>query len=229
MEIVGHRGACGRAPENTLRSFAQAIELGCQRTELDVQVSADGIAVVMHDATVDRTTNGHGAVSAFTLHQLKQLHAGAGERIPSLEEVMALCRDKIALQIELKAPGSPALVASLIERAWDPAKTVITSFDLGLLDAFASLEPSIPLGLLNRDPGLDMIGVASAHRHRWICPRVDIASADLIVRAHGSALKVYVYHVNRAEQAAALIRWGVDAIGTDHPEMVAGLLADHSG
>jgi glycerophosphoryl diester phosphodiesterase len=229
MEIVGHRGACGRAPENTLRSFAQAIELGCHRAELDVQVSADGIAVVLHDATVDRTTDGHGAVSAFNLQQLKQLDAGAGEKIPTLEEVMALCRHRIALQIELKAQGSPALVAALIERAWDPEKTVITSFDLGLLDAFASLMPSIPLGLLNRDAELDMIAVASAHRHRWICPRVDITTADLIARAHGSAFKVYVYHVNRSDEAAALIRWGVDAIGTDHPGMVAGLLASQSG
>jgi len=229
MEIVGHRGACGHAPENTLRSFARAIELGCHRTELDVQVSADGVAVVMHDATVDRTTNGQGAVSALDLQQLKQLDAGEGEKIPTLEEVMALCRHKIALQIELKANQSPALVAQLIERAWKPEKTVITSFDLELLDAFASLMPSIPLGLLNRDAELDMIGMASEHGHHWICPRVDITTADLITRAQGSAFKVYAYHVNRSEQAAALIRWGVDAIGTDHPEMVAGLLANQSG
>jgi glycerophosphoryl diester phosphodiesterase len=221
MEIVGHRGACGQAPENTLRSFARAIELGCQRAELDVQVSADGVAVIMHDATVDRTTNGQGAVSALTLEQLKELDAGGGEKIPTLEEVMALCRHRIALQIELKAKKSPPLVAALIERAWDIDKTVVTSFDLELLDQFAALMPAISLGLLTRDAGLDMIGLASVHNHCWICPRVDIASADLIARAHGAALKVYVYHVNRSDQAEALIRWGADAIGTDHPEMVA--------
>jgi glycerophosphoryl diester phosphodiesterase len=228
MEIVGHRGACGHAPENTLGSFARAIELGCHRAELDVQVSADGVAVIMHDATVDRTTCGQGPVSALTLEQLKQLNAGGGERIPTLEEVMALCRHKIALQIELKAKASPPLVARLIERAWDAEKTVITSFDLELLDKFAALMPAIPLGLLNRDAALDMIGLASVHNHPWICPRVDIASAELIERAHRSALKVYVYHVNRSEQAEALIRWGADAIGTDHPEMVARLVANRS-
>src|SRR5262245_46192344 len=169
MEIVGHRGACGGAPENTLRSFARAIELGCHRTELDVQVSADGTAVVMHDATVDRTTDGRGAVSALTVAELKKLDAGAGEKIPTLEEVMDLCRHKIDLQIELKAKKSPALVADLIKRAWEPRKTVVTSFDLELLNEFAVLIPAIPLGLLNRDAALDMIGVASAHRHRWIC------------------------------------------------------------
>lgn len=228
MEIVGHRGACAHAPENTLKSFARAIELGCQRAELDVQVSADGVAVVMHDATVDRTTDGHGAVSALTLGELKRLDAGGGEKIPTLEEVMALCRHKIALQIELKARHSPAHVARLIERAWDPKQTVVTSFDLDLLDEFAALVPSIPLGLLNRDPDLDMIGVASNHRHQWICPRGDIASAELIARAHGAALKVYVYHVNQAALAESLIGWGVDAIGTDHPEMVARLAANKS-
>ena len=229
MEIVGHRGACGLAPENTLRSFARAIELGCHRAELDVQVSADGVAVVMHDSTVDRTTDGCGAVGAFTLDELKRLDAGAGEKVPTLEEVMALCRHKIDLQIELKAKHSPALVAQLIEQAWDPTKTVVTSFDLELLDEFAALMPSIPLGLLNRNADLDMIGVASTHHHRWICPRADIATADLVSRAHGSALKVYVYHVNQSEQAESLVRWDVDAIGTDHPEMVARLLATKPG
>lgn len=224
MEIVGHRGACGDAPENTLRSFTRAIELGCHRAELDVQVSADGVAVVMHDATVDRTTNGEGAVSALTVKQLKTLDAGAGEKIPTLEEVMVLCRRQIDLQIELKAEKSPSLVADLIERAWEPEKTVVTSFDLELLDEFAALMPTIPLGLLNRDPALDMIGVASAHRHGWICPRADIAIADAVARAHRSGLKVYVYHVNQSHQAAALIHCGVDAIGTDHPEMVKRLL-----
>ena len=229
MEIVGHRGACGHAPENTLRSFARAIDLGCRRAELDVQVSADGVAVVMHDATVDRTTDGQGAVSALTLQRLKELDAGTGEKIPTLEEVMALCRHRIDLQIELKAKNSPPLVARLIERAWDAPNTVITSFDLDLLDDFAALMPTIPLGLLNRNADLDMIRVASTHRHLWICPRADIATADLVERAHRSAFKVYVYHVNRSEQAESLIRWGVDAIGTDHPEIVAQLLANRSG
>jgi glycerophosphoryl diester phosphodiesterase len=229
MEIVGHRGACGDAPENTLRSFTRAIELGCNRTELDVQVSADNAAVVMHDTTVDRTTDGKGAVSALTLRQLKTFDAGGGEKIPTLEEVMALCRHKIDLQIELKAKKSPALVADLITHAWEPAKTVVTSFDLQLLDEFAALMPSTPLGLLNRDAALDMIGVAAAHRHRLICPRVDIATAELVARAHASGLKIYVYHVNQSQNARSLIRWGVDAIGTDYPEMVARLLTDQAG
>ena len=147
MVIVEHRGAWGHASENTLRSFAKAIELGCQR-----------------------------------------------------------------------------VVARLIERSWNADKTVVTSFDLALLDAFAALTPSIPLGLLNRNPDLDMVGVSITHRHRWICPRANITTQQLIAKAHAAGLLVYVYRVNEAEIANQLISLAVDAVGTDHPEMVATLL-----
>ncbi|MGH7774369.1 MAG: glycerophosphodiester phosphodiesterase [Candidatus Binatia bacterium] len=224
MDIVGHRGACGHAPENTLKSFAKAIELGCQRVELDVHVSADGAPVVIHDETLDRTTNGKGSVRTLTLAELEKLDAGGGERIPALAEVMELCRGKVALQIELKDSTSPPLVAQLIEKEWDRKRVVVTSFNLSLLDEFATLIPDIPLGLLNRNPALDMIATAKEHGHRWICPRFNIVSHDLVNRAHDVGLLVYVYHVNQQQIAEDLILWRVDAVGTDYPELVSGLL-----
>ena len=223
MEIVGHRGACGHAPENTLKSFARAIELGCQRVEMDIYVSADLIPVVIHDATVDRTTNGKGPVEAMTFAELKRLDAGDGERIPSLAEVMHLCRGRVAVQIELKGRGSPTLVAKQIEEPWGCQNVVITSFKLSLLDEFARILPAIPMGLLNKNPTLDMVAVASARHHQWICPRWDIVDRDLIGRAHKAALLVYAYHVNDRPSIVRLIDWRVDAIGTDYPEMVAEL------
>lgn len=225
MDIVGHRGACGHAPENTLRSFAKAIALGCQRVELDIHLSADRVPVVIHDQTVDRTTNGKGAVRELTLAQLKSLEAGEKESIPTLLEVMDLCRGRAELQIELKEPDSPPPVAGLIREYWEPEKAVITSFQLSLLDAFAALMPHIPRGLLNRDPNLDMIALARRHRHLWICPRFSIVSEDLVGRAHEARLLLYVYHVNDRDLARELIRWGADALGTDYPEMVFGVLS----
>jgi glycerophosphoryl diester phosphodiesterase len=224
LEIVGHRGACGHAPENTLKSFARAIELGCQRVEMDVHVSADLIPVVIHDPTVDRTTDGKGPVAAMTFPELKRLDAGDGERIPALTEVMHLCLGRVAIQIELKGRGSPVLVARQIEEPWDCHNVVITSFELPLLDEFSRIRPAIPMGLLNKNPTLDMIAVAVERRHQWICPRCDIVDQDLVARAHQAALGVYAYHVNDRQSAARLIDWRVDAIGTDHPEMVANLL-----
>ena len=224
MDIVGHRGACGHAPENTLKSFARAIELGCQRVEMDVYVSADLIPVVIHDPTLDRTTDGKGPVAAMTFAQLKQLDAGDGERIPSLAEVMHLCRGRVAIQVELKGQGSPALVAKQIEEPWGCHNVVITSFELPLLDEFSRILPAIPMGLLNKNPTLDMIAIALERRHQWICPRFDIVDQDLVGRAHEAALLIYAYHVNDRQTTARLIGWRVDAIGTDHPEMVANIL-----
>ena len=161
MVIVGHRGACGHAPENTLKSFAKAIELGCQRVELDIHLSKDGVPVVIHDPTVDRTTNGKGAVKRLLLAELKKLDAGGGESIPTLTDVMNLCRGKVELQIELKDPDCFPVVAELVNRQWSQKPVVVTSFDLSLLKEFATLMPDVPLGLLNKNPDLDMITVAS--------------------------------------------------------------------
>jgi len=222
MEIVGHRGACGYAPENTLKSFSRAIDMGCQRVEMDIQVSKDRVPVIMHDERVDRTTGGKGLVGELTLAELKSLDAGDGERIPTLEEVIELCRGKIALQIELKAKNSPALVAALVERRTGSDSLVVTSFDLALLRQFAALLPPVPLGLLNRDANLDMIATAVENRHRWICPRFDIATQPLVAAAHGSGLLVYVYHVIERRLASQFMDWGVDAIGTDFPDLLSG-------
>ncbi len=224
VEIVGHRGACGKAPENTLKSFEAGIASGCHRVELDVQVSADGVAVVMHDVTVDRTTDGKGRVDGMDLGALKRLDAGEGERIPTLEEVMNLCRHRVGLQIELKASSSPALVAQLIDRCWGRGDVVVTSFQLALLDEFSLLIPEIPCGVLNNKSEFDMVTIAARHGHRWICPRANIATEILVRTAHRVGLMVYAYHVNEALLAANLIRWGVDAIGTDYPLMVTALL-----
>jgi glycerophosphoryl diester phosphodiesterase len=103
MKIVGHRGAEGYAPENTLLSFEKAIELGCDRAELDVRLSKDGEIFVMHDAAVDRTTDGHGLVAEMTGDELKNLNCPSGQKIPTLQEAIDVCKGKIDLQIELKA------------------------------------------------------------------------------------------------------------------------------
>lgn len=225
MDIVGHRGACGHAPENTLRSFRKAIELGCQRAELDVHLSKDGVPVVIHDSKLERTTNGRGDVKELTLSELKQLDAGDGEQIPTLLEVMELSRGKIGLQIELKDPDSPPPVAELVQKYRNATKVVITSFDLALISEFGRLMPLVPRGLLNRKANLDMVAVAQEHGHSWICPRFDVVIQELVRKAHASALRVYVYHVNERNLAHKLISWRVDAIGTDDPEMVSELLS----
>ncbi len=111
---IGHRGAAGHAPENTLDSFRKAVELECDMTELDVHVCASGEVVVIHDETLDRTTDGKGQVSDHKLSELKQLDAGNGEEIPTLAEVLMLLKDKVMLNIELKGLGTAKPVYDLV-------------------------------------------------------------------------------------------------------------------
>jgi glycerophosphoryl diester phosphodiesterase len=223
MVIVGHRGACGHATENTLKSFAKAIELGCGRVEFDIHLSQDGIPMVIHDSTLDRTTNGKGPVKGLPLVELKKLDAGDGEPIPTLVEAIDFCKGKVEIQIELKDRDCPPAVASLIKSRWGRKNVVVTSFDLSSLNQFATLMPDVPLGLLNRDPQLDMVKVAQENGNQWICPRFDVVTRELVIRAHSKGLLVYVYHVNDRRSANQLASWGVDAIGTDSPEIASNL------
>jgi len=115
FKIVGHRGAAGCEAENTLSSFQKAIDLGCDRTELDVHLSKDNELIVIHDATLSRTTTSRERVKNKTLAELKQLHCVNGEQLPTLQEVVTFCKNKVSLLIELKAAGTPAAVTALVK------------------------------------------------------------------------------------------------------------------
>src|SRR3989344_9380836 len=115
MLKIGHRGACGYAPENTLKSFQRAIDLGVDAIELDVQLCKSGELIVMHDNTVDRTTDGSGFIKKLKLKDLKKLDAGEGERIPTLEEVLNLVDRRVKVNIELKGPKTAKPALKLID------------------------------------------------------------------------------------------------------------------
>lgn len=114
--VSAHRGASAELPENTLAAFRRALEQGAEGIELDVALSADGVAVVLHDATVDRTTDGTGDVAALTLQELRVLDAGGGERVPTLDEVLALAAGRAEVNIELKSADAAPAVAACVAR-----------------------------------------------------------------------------------------------------------------
>ena len=239
---IGHRGASGRFPENTLSSFRAAIEAGAEMCELDVQMTRDGVAVVIHDDTVDRTTDGHGLVAGLTLAELKRLDAGAkfdrtgdrkfaGERIPTLDEVFAAVKDRCALNIELKAKHSERQVCELMRkhRAIDTSSTMpsmISSFEWDLLWRAREIEPAIRIGMLAEENPERLVAEAIARRVAAINPRFDLATAELCAQAHSKGLKVYAWTVDAPEAMRALAENGVDGIMTNYPERLRALIAE---
>ena len=228
---IAHRGASGEFPENTLAAFAAAIEAGAQMCELDVQLSADGVAMVIHDDTVDRTTDGKGAVSSMSLAELRRLDAGckfgaafAGARIPTLDEVLNLAKGRCALNVELKGAGVESEVCRLVRAHHAFADTIVSSFDWDSLAAARKLEPALRLGVL-ADRRADAALQAAAHlRAASVNPRYDLVTAAMVKRAHDAGLKVLVWTIDKPARMRRMIAMGVDGIMTDYPARLAALL-----
>ncbi|GMA50899.1 glycerophosphoryl diester phosphodiesterase [Alicyclobacillus contaminans] len=236
MEIWAHRGWSARYPENTMASFQAALELGVRGIELDVQLSKDGIPVVLHDDTVQRTTDGQGRVRDFTWSHLRQLDAGSwfhprfsGETIPTLGEVLALVQTRGHLthvNVELKATSVGA--QDLVDAVWrtvhatDIASLVLfSSFDPNLLHALRRYSRRIRLALLtpawNADAAHAAKEIAAQDIHldaAHFCTAV----LDDVRRNHHQALRVYT--VNQPDAAVHLWRSGVSGIFTDCPDLM---------
>lgn len=223
-KVVAHRGYSAVAPENTLAAFRAAIDAGADAIEFDVRLTRDGHAVVLHDATVDRTTNGHGEVSKLTLAELRALRANKrfaprfpDARVPTLDEVLALARGRTMALAELKDPDRkrlPRLLAEALIRHDMARRTLVISFHAGSLRRFRKLAPAVPVGLLALpyDPP----------RRRAIQVRADAmlgffgALDRRVVRtARAAGLEVYSWTVNDPVALRRIARLGVDGIISD--------------
>ncbi len=222
---IAHRGASGLEPENTLLSFARAIELGATWLELDVQRLGDDL-VVLHDDTVDRTTNGTGRLQDFTLARLRALDAGAGERIPLLQEVLDLVAGRARIHVELKGEGTAAPTVALLTRAlvhgpWEAGSFVLSSFAWDRLEEARALAPALPLAALISGhvapealEAAVRLGAEGVHVGKWA------ARAGVVRDARALGLAVRVFTVNERWEYELMRRIGVDAVFTDHPERV---------
>ncbi|HVA77745.1 MAG TPA: glycerophosphodiester phosphodiesterase family protein [Candidatus Binataceae bacterium] len=223
---IGHRGASKAFPENTLAAFRAACDAGADMCELDVQLSRDGAVVVIHDDTVDRTTNGHGAVAELTLEQLKALDAGRGERIPTLEEVFAAMAGRCGLNVELKIAGLEAQVAAIM-RKWNAIGTsMVSSFEWGALEAMRTLAPEIRAGVLAEKKPDRMLEAAQRMHAYAVNPRFDLATREFCAAAHERGFKVFVWTVDAPEAMRALIDAGVDGIMTNYPDRMRSVAGE---
>ena len=234
--FIGHRGAAGYAPENTLASFQKAYELGCRYIEFDVMLSADGDAFVFHDNALKRTTNGRGEFGLVTTAYIQSLDAGRwfskafkNEPIPSLQETIVwLNAHDMQANIEIKPypntmEQTTLAVLSHINRYWAQEKPwpLVSSFDLEALSLCRSLSPEMPLGLLLEKWQDNALKIA----HDLQCVSVHLnrraVTADRVAMLKDAGYLVYVYTVNRRRKARKLLKWGVDALFTDYPDLLS--------
>lgn len=223
MLKIGHRGAMGYAPENTLASFAKALELSVDGIELDVHLCRSGETVVIHDARVDRTTSGQGQVREMTLRQLKEFDAGKGEHLLTLEEVLDFVNHRALIDIELKAEGVADPVAVIIgqfieSRGWKPEQFMITSFDHHELKRCHELIPYIPFGPLLAAKPLDYARIAQDMKADGIMPFFEFLDEKFVQDAHQRGLKVITWTVDRPEDIKKVMDMGVDGIISNYPD-----------
>lgn len=218
---IGHRGAAGHAPENTLRSIALALSQGAPWVEVDVY-AVENTLVVIHDDTLERTTNGSGAVMDTSLTVLRALDAGLGERIPTLDEVFDLCAGRAGVNIELKGPDTAAPVARFLAdrlaAGWPRLGVLVSSFDLAQLETLRALAPDVPVaplfGTLPED-GIERALRLGATSINLPLKGIDDAQVEAI---HAAGLRVFVYTVNAPEDLQRLRAMGVDGVFSDYPD-----------
>ena len=234
--VMGHRGARGLAPENTIASFESARKIGVDCVELDVHVSKDDHLIVMHDATVDRTTDGHGYIKDMSLAEIETLDAGswfdpryAGEKVPTLTEVLEWSGNEMPLVIELKGGFEQGLVHRVIDLVWryDAANEVILiSFDHRALQHVKALSPEIRTGVLYVARLVDPIAVARGAVADALHPNWNYVDRELVREAHTSGLALSTWTVNEPEDMRTLIEMGVDSIGTDYPDRLVAVVEE---
>ena len=228
--VVAHRGASAEEPENTLAAFERAVAAGADVVEFDVRMTADDVAVVLHDPDVDRTTQGHGLVREMSLEEVRALG------VPTLEEVLLLLSGRVALDIEIKnIPGQPdfdgqreaAVEATLLalELTAFVGQAMLSSFNPFSIARSRALAPDVPTGLLT-EPEVDVragLTFASEQGHVWLLPfagRVVEAGPDLPGEIHDAGLLLGTWITDDPDDAVALMRGGVDAVATNDPASI---------
>jgi glycerophosphoryl diester phosphodiesterase len=232
MLLIAHRGASGHAPENTLAAFKKAVTLGATFIETDLQLTRDARLVAIHDETVNRTTNGKGAVHDMTLAELRRLDAGswfgsefAGERIPTLEEVLDFAKKfDVIFYLEMKPGGSwggeHALIGGL-RLSGEIARTIVISFDSAILANIRKIEPTLMTGLLYDGNIEEPIERALEVGARQLAIRGDLISPGLLTAARKKDLQVVCWTVNHSAQMRLLMDAGVDGIISDYPDRLS--------
>ena len=235
---IAHRGASGYEPENTIRAFEKAIELGADMVELDVftsltdakglrHLSRDGHLIVMHDASVDKTTNGSGYIKDLTLQELKMLDAGKGEQIPTPQEVIDSVKGRCGLYIELKGEDTEQPMVELIRENTLQDSVIIASFDLNKVRKVKELASELETSVLVSDKDADWAAIAKEAKadcihfcwERYPSPHT-LLTAEVMNKASANGLKVIIWHEERQEEIREIIKQDIYGICSNLPDLL---------
>ena len=243
--VVAHRGASSARPENTLASFEEALRLGARIVELDVRLTRDGVAVVMHDAMVDRTTDGTGAVHELASSEIASLNAGATrapERVPTLGEVLDLVSGRGAVALEIKnLPGEPgfepwgeriveAIHLELVRSAFE-GPVLVVSFNPASIGASKAIAPTVPTGFLTTEPvpPREALAYAVTMGHDMVLPGTRSLiplGVAFVEEAHARGIRVGTWTADEPGEVGMLLDRGVDAVASNDVAMALAVLAE---
>lgn len=236
--VIAHRGASSYAPENTHSSFKLAIDMGAEMIELDVSLSKDGVPVVVHDETVDRTTVARGLVSDFTLEELKELETGSwfkeefsGEPFPTLAEVLSYTKNKIAVNIEIKSEavtdyangGIVDKVLQLVKKFEVEDQVIVSSFDYRVMEQLEKLNPEVPKAILyekSQSGDLTPFDLVSKYKvDAFNCSHREL-SDEWIEELNSNQIPFFIYTVNEESLMKEVIQKGAKGIFSDKPDVL---------
>jgi glycerophosphoryl diester phosphodiesterase len=221
MILIGHRGTKAHAPENTITGFAKGVKLGANSIEFDVRFTKDKIPIVIHDATLDRTTNGKGKVVSFNLAELRKLNAGNGEKIPTLKEALLFCKkQKVTPLVELKEKKHTKIIADTIKQT--KTKPIVLSFYPEALKQFKTHAHKIETAFLFSNKIKNVTGfmkLGKVLNANWLFGRKDIVDKKLIETSHKWKFKIAVWVCNTKKEISKFKKLGVDGIASDKPEL----------
>jgi len=242
--VIAHRGDSAHRPENTLASFAGALEVGATVVELDVQITADGHVVVIHDPTLDRTTSGRGEVRQLTLAEVRAVSAGypdrfgtayAGERVPTLAEAFGLLRGRAKALVEIKAEsvtddaegGVEARVVQEVRRAGMASEVALISFDQRAVLRLRDLAPEITRGrLFGRASADEVLAAADEAGCELVMPHKSQLGDAFAGRVHAASLKLATWVVDEPSELKRLARFGLYGVGSNRPGVLLDAIAD---
>ncbi len=231
--VIAHRGASAYEPENTLRAFDLAIQQGAQMIELDLHATRDHRVVVIHDPTLDHTTDLTGRVDQMSLDEIKSADAGKGERVPTLDETLELTAGKVRLYLEIKDPYAAAETLRIVRARHCQAQVMIASFDIELMRRLGEEVRDIELGVIIGSSSLNpwarwreaVPWISLRHiNYQTLCMQVDLCLGYLAARVKANGKQLYVWTADTERQFARAVAMGVDGIVTNVPDRLIAYL-----